>query len=132
MLKKILLGLLLSVSLVGCSQVTDTIEQANQTVEQVNETVDKVNEAVDVVNGDTLSIEVPTDYDGEVLMDLLKDKHTIDEKDGFVNSVDDLVADANKKEFLAIYINGKMANKGAKDLKLKSGDIVKFKIETWQ
>lgn len=132
MLKKILLSLLLSVSLVGCSQVTDTIDKANQTVEQVNETVNNVNKVVEVVNGNSLTIEVPNDFDGKVLMELLKANHTIDEKDGFINSVDGLVADASKKEFLAIYHNGEMATVGANDLVLKSGDKVEFKVEIWQ
>lgn len=68
----------------------------------------------------------------ESLMEILKDNFIVIEDKGFLNGVDDLVANPDDKEFLSIYVNEEMAMTGATDIYLNNGDTVKISIENWE
>lgn len=49
----------------------------------------------------------------------------------FVTSIDGTKADSKKREFWALYVNGKMAEVGAGSYKVQNGDAITWKIETY-
>jgi hypothetical protein len=119
-MRKLLLSVVLTSTLVfaGCNGVENEVRQEQQ-----------VSQYVKIKVGDSVrKLKIQND---DVLMNVLEENFVVQEKDGFINGVDEMVADANKKEFIAIYVNDESALKGASDLKLKDGDNVELKIETW-
>lgn len=83
---------------------------------------------------ETVSIEIKfgKESEGKTLMDEVKSVANVKEENGFITGIDNLVANPDKKEFIAIYINGEMAQVGADSLILKNGDKVEFKLEKWE
>lgn len=128
MLKKLMLSLLLVVGVIaGCSQV----DEKESTVEQVEQVESVVSIQVVDIDG-TLIDKDAVISDGDVLMDVLKENFEVEETDGFINGIDTVVADADNKEFLAIYVNDEMAMVGANELELNNGDKVEIVVETWE
>lgn len=72
------------------------------------------------------------EQEGKTLMESIKSIAEVEEKDGFINGIEDMVANPDEKEFIAIYVNNEMAMVGANDLVLKSGDKVEFKLESFK
>ena len=81
--------------------------------------------------GDLFSSEVDFE-DGDVLLDVLVEYFEVDETNGFIKGINNVVADADNKEFLALYVNEEMAMVGAGELELSDGDYVQLVIETWE
>ncbi len=52
-------------------------------------------------------------------------------KNAFITSINDRVADKNKHEFWAFYVNGKQAQVGAGSYILHPADKIEWKIETY-
>ncbi|MBI4092314.1 MAG: DUF4430 domain-containing protein [Candidatus Kerfeldbacteria bacterium] len=68
--------------------------------------------------------------DGKNALELLTAKHQVVETDGFVNSID---GRANTKVFYwFLYVNGKLAEVGAKDAVTKSSDSLEWKYEEFK
>lgn len=72
--------------------------------------------------------EVPFD-EGDVLYDIMVNNFTVEVTDGLITSIDGHSQDKAADKYWMYDINGEMALKGAKDLTLKSGDQVLFKLE---
>jgi urease gamma subunit len=122
-MKKIILSLVLALGvLAGCGQVAEQPEETRI----VQETPQKGQGTVEV------EIVIEAEHDGKTLMEVVKEVAEVQEADGFINGVNDMVADPDKKEFIGIYVNGEMAMVGANDLVVNSGDEVEFKKETWE
>lgn len=61
---------------------------------------------------------------------LLKEKTTIEQdKTGMVVSINSRLADPDKHEYWAFYINKNLAPVGPSSYKTKSGDLIEWKIE---
>lgn len=52
-------------------------------------------------------------------------------ENAFVTAIDGRVADPQKKEFWAFYVNGKQAEVGAGTYVIKNSDTIEWKIETY-
>lgn len=127
-MKKVLLALFLTVSvmLVGCNDGgTDSQNTKEEQKVELAATIEIVKES------ETVSKEVSFE-EGEALMDIAKSNFEVQEKDGFINGIDGMTANAENKEFISIYVNDEMASKGANDLVSNDGDKVSFKLETWE
>lgn len=62
----------------------------------------------------------------QTLLEALKDTFKVEEKSGFITSIDGKKQDETAKKYWMFDINGKMADKGAADIHLKKGDKVAF------
>lgn len=61
---------------------------------------------------------------------ILKETHSVDASDqGFVNSIDGVKP--AEKQYWALYINGQLADKGAKDIITKSSDKIEWKLDSF-
>lgn len=125
-MKKIILSLVLTLGvLAGCAtQVDKPVEQPKQEQLSLNEVYQKDSDRLIEIQ-----FEIGESQGGKTLMEVVKANAKVNEKDGFINMVNDLKADSSNNEFIAIYVNGEMAQVGANDLLLKSGDVVQFKLE---
>ena len=57
-------------------------------------------------------------------------KVTLDNS-GLVDSINGVKADSSKKEYWAFYVNGEYAKVGPADYKVRQGDTIEWKIETF-
>ena len=64
----------------------------------------------------------------QTLLEALKENFKVEEKGGFITSIDGKKQDEAAKKYWMFDINGKMADKGAADIQLKEGDKVAFYI----
>lgn len=128
-MKKLLLSIVLSLGLLFTSACGSTTAQDEPNIVDIQEQQATI-EVVDS-EGDSFSSDVDFE-DGDVLLDALVEYFEVDETDGFINGINDVVADADNKEFLAIYVNEEMAMVGAAELELSDGDYVQLIIETWE
>ena len=63
-------------------------------------------------------------------MTLLKETHTVEASDqGFVNTIDGIKP--AEKQFWALYVNGQLADKGAKEIITKSSDTIEWKLDSF-
>lgn len=53
------------------------------------------------------------------------------DKSGLVDSINGVKVDSSKKEYWAFYVNGEYAKVGPADYKVKQGDTIEWKIETF-
>ncbi len=78
-------------------------------------------------NNDYFSYEGVADKDA---LTLLKEKTTVtQDKTGMVVSINGRLADPDKNEYWAFYINKNLAPVGPSSYKTKSGDLIEWKIE---
>lgn len=72
---------------------------------------------------------------GATALQLLSTTHKIatkgQNKNAFVTTIDGRLADAQKREFWAFYVNGKQAEVGAGSYLVKNNDTIEWKIETY-
>lgn len=71
---------------------------------------------------------------GQTALEVLKSEHKVETKNfsgvgEYVKSIDGLEESVGKN-FWAFYVNGTQSQTGAGDYKLKSGDVVEWKLET--
>lgn len=67
---------------------------------------------------------------GKNALELLKEKAKVEQdKSGLVVSINNKVADLNKKEFWSFYVNGKQASVGPEQYQTKDSDVIEWKIE---
>lgn len=126
-MKKIILSLALTLGLItGCAVHNEKpVEQPKQEQVSLNEVPQKGQGTVEI------NFTAKESQNGKTLMEVIKASAKIKDDKGFITSINDMVADQDKKEFIAIYVNEKMAQVGAEDLVLKTGDKVSFKIQNY-
>ena len=128
-MKRLLLSIVLTLGLLFTSACGSTTVQDEPNIVDIQEQQVTI-EVVDS-EGDSFSSDVDFE-DGDVLLDVLVEHFEVDETGGFINGINDVVADADNKEFLALYVNEEMAMVGAAELELSDGDYVQFIVETWE
>lgn len=73
---------------------------------------------------------------GSTALDLLKKTATVktqgERENTFVTQIDGILADANKKEFWAFYVNDKQSDTGAGSYKLQKNDHIEWKREKFK
>lgn len=118
---------LLLLVLVGCSQTTISHKTTSSSSTETVKTTAKL-----IVKKDEKVLEKNVTFKkGESVLDLLKSNYTIEDKDGFITSIDGLKQDESANKYWMFKINDEVASKGAKDITVKSGDKIEFYQETF-
>lgn len=65
--------------------------------------------------------------DGKNALDLLKANHEVVEEGGFITAIDK--RPNTTSSYWMLYVNGKLAEKGAKDIATTSGDAIEWRFE---
>lgn len=118
---------LLLLVLVGCSQTTISHKTTSSSSTEAVKTTAKL-----IVKKDEKVLEKNVTFKkGESVLDLLKSTYTIEDKDGFITSIDGLKQDKSANKYWMFKINDEVASKGAKDITVKNGDKIEFYQETF-
>ncbi|MCD5030301.1 MULTISPECIES: DUF4430 domain-containing protein [Enterococcus] len=67
----------------------------------------------------------------ETLLQVLKENFKVEEKDGFIQSIEGHDQDESTNKYWTFTINEKMGEKGANEIKLKNKDQVEFDLSTY-
>lgn len=68
----------------------------------------------------------------DTLLQTLKNHFNVEEKNGFITSIENHAQDTNKNKYWTFTINGKMSEKGANEIKLKNKDQVVFDLNEFK
>ncbi|MBI2984832.1 MAG: DUF4430 domain-containing protein [Candidatus Kerfeldbacteria bacterium] len=120
--KKIIPSVVLSIFLLGagCS-FTQTVKVSTNS--QGDSNVNAANAKANQAQGVRYAGE-----DGKNALELLQAEHQVDVSDqGFVNAIDS--RPPGDREYWAFYVNGKLADVGAKEYQTKSRDTIEWKLE---
>ncbi len=69
---------------------------------------------------------------GDTVMDLLEEYHTVEEESGMVTAIDGVSQDPASQTYWMYKVNGQLAEKGASELLVQSGDQIEFYLETFE
>ena len=141
-MKKWLLLLSASFILTACGEQTtetstDTTSQETSSVVEDASTEDVVTVEVTIsVTEDGELIEngeqVVEVEEGALLLDVMKENFEIEETDTFINAINGVEQDATANKWWLFDVNGEMAQKGAAETELKAGDLIEWKLETYE
>ena len=109
-----------AVSLAACGKQAEAPKKATVSKDTATITLDFEN---DKKVDKTKKITIIKD---QTLLDALKENFKIEEKSGFITSMDGKAQDQAANKYWMFDVNGKMADKGAADIHLKKGDTVAF------
>lgn len=109
-----------AVSLAACGNQSEPAKKPTTSQETATITLDFEN---DKKIDEKKTVTIVKD---QSLLDALKANFKIEEKGGFITSIDGKAQDEAAKKYWLFDINGKMADKGAADIHLKKGDKVAF------
>ena len=109
-----------AVSLAACGKQAEAPKKATVSKDTATITLDFEN---DKKVDKTKKITIIKD---QTLLDALKENFKIEEKSGFITSIDGKAQDQAADKYWMFDVNGKMADKGAADIHLKKGDTVAF------
>ncbi|MBO0454406.1 DUF4430 domain-containing protein [Candidatus Enterococcus murrayae] len=133
MKKKILVFTLLASLLAfsGCTTKEADSTDKSTTKEEVSSSKKaEVTSTITLLDGDKeLSKKEIAFQDGEKLFDVLEKNYEIEDNDGMISSIDGHAQDEKNKKYWVFTINDEQVNSGAKDVVLKDGDRVVFKLE---
>ena len=129
--KQLLLsGLILGMFLIsGC---TTQANEATLTTTTTQESVSPVEQTATIIlqeDGKEITKEVVSFEPGAVVFDVMDEHFEIVHQDGFITSIDGMTQDEAANKYWLYDINGEMALKGAKEIKLQAGDEILFKLE---
>ncbi|WP_430611802.1 DUF4430 domain-containing protein [Enterococcus sp. DIV0876] len=125
-LSTIIIGLFV---LSGCQ--TDQVSSQAST-EATSEVVASSVKIVLTDGDDTIDSKTVSYQSGETLMDVLTDNFDIEEKDGFITSIEGHAQDESQNKYWTFTINGEMGAKGADETTLESGDQVDFALSVYE
>lgn len=111
----------------GCQSPTTTEQssaQSQATTKKVTITLQE--------EGKELSAKNVTYQPNQTLLELLKKQFSVKEDNGFVTAIDGHAQDKDKGLYWTLTINGKMAEKGANDIKLSPNDQIVFNLATFK
>lgn len=142
-MRKLLLNLLTVfvaiLVLVGCTaEEPSNAPKENQESQAENGNSEQNNELTASI---TISLDQETEIieekdvsfeEGALLLDVLKENFEIEEKDGFVTSIEGISAKEGETKFWAFFVNGEMATVGAGEYEVKSGDSISFDFQSWE
>ncbi|MGX7023281.1 DUF4430 domain-containing protein [Vagococcus hydrophili] len=136
-MKKIVGLVVLLVALTGCgSKQADTTKDSNQQASSsAVASSEKTEKAVKVVLQEdgkefsTKEIEIKEDA---ILGDVMADNFKIGEENNMISSIDDKKQDAKAQKYWIYQVNGKEAEVGANEYKLKAGDEVIWNLSKFE
>ncbi|MGX7204068.1 DUF4430 domain-containing protein [Enterococcus pingfangensis] len=132
-MKRSILAFTLLVSLLAFSGCTT--KEAGTTENSSTEAVSSSKEAeiqasITLLDGEKELSKKEVEFkDGEKLFDVLAENYAIEDKDGMITSIDGHKQDDKNNKYWVFTVNDEEVNSGAKDVVLKNGDRVVFKLE---
>jgi hypothetical protein len=133
-MKKIIVPLIIVIFLLsGFYIINSRVQKQNSSViSSVTITKYKVSQQIVPIEKQSISYDA---IENETALELLQKTETAKIKgsgaNAYVTQIGDRIASDGKKEFWAFYVNGKLADVGAGSYKLKNGDTIMWKIETY-
>ncbi|MGP4076977.1 DUF4430 domain-containing protein [Halobacillus sp. K22] len=122
--------LLTAGTLSGCG--TQKEEQANAVQEEEKQEV-SVQIEISKNNGEeTLADKELSVEEGATLLNVMEDNFEVEQSDGFINSIEGISGDQEKKMAWMYTINGEEAQVGANEYELKQGDEIVFDYHSWE
>ncbi|GAB2021184.1 DUF4430 domain-containing protein [Pseudolactococcus yaeyamensis] len=110
----------ITVALAACGNKTETPKKSTVSQDTATITLDFENDKkIDATKTITIS-------KSQSLLEALKANFKIEEKDGFITSIEGKAQNQAANQYWLFDINGKMAEKGVADIQLKKGDTVAF------
>lgn len=117
------IALLLTVVLtfVGCKNNSNTDSTSNEY---------KLQATIELIeDGESFKKETLNFNEGEKLLDVMKRNLEVEEKDGFITSIEGHRQDEKTNKYWLYTVNGKMAEVGANQFELHDKDEVVFTLE---
>lgn len=105
----------------------NTAENSEQQEEATVRIVLSKNKEAEILEEKEVEIE-----EGDNLLDVMKENFDIEEEGGFINSLEGLALDEEKKMSWMFSINDEMSMVGAAEVELKDGDIINFDYQSWE
>ncbi|WPS85988.1 DUF4430 domain-containing protein [Brevibacillus halotolerans] len=112
------------VSVMGCSN--NEVAQNTSAEEKVE---NKIVVEVSSDQGKTKIAEKTIQFKGDqTLYELMKTNFKVEDDNGFITSIEDVKQNPTEKKYWLYEVNGVPAVTGAKDLKVKDGDVIKWDL----
>lgn len=121
-LLSIFLLLAVAITFVGCknNSNTDSTTSGEYSLEATIELIE---------DGESFKKETLNFNEGEKLLDVMKRNLEVEEKDGFITSIEGHAQDEASNKYWLYTVNGKMAEVGANQFELHDRDEVIFTLE---
>lgn len=114
----------------GCATNTPETKNTSSNESSTSQAIAQTTATIVItVDGKEVENKEVSFNEGDVLYDVMTANFEIEDQDGFINSIDGQAQDESAGKYWMYDLNGEMALEGAKDLVLKSGDTVLFKLE---
>lgn len=114
----------------GCATNTPETKNTSSNESSTSQAIAQTTATIVItVDGKEVENKEVSFNEGDVLYDVMAANFEIEDQDGFINSIDGQSQDESAGKYWMYDLNGEMALEGAKDLVLKSGDTVLFKLE---
>lgn len=114
--------------LMACSTNEEVEPQDSTTNEMGDVTIIISEEEADEVYSED---EIPIEEDA-ILMDVMKENYDIEEEEGFIHSIDGVVAEEDDQKAWIYSVNGEEALVGAEEYELSIDDEVVFDLQGWE
>lgn len=121
-LLSILLLLAVAITFVGCKNHSNT-DSTTSSEYSLEATIELIEDGVSFKK-ETLNFN-----EGEKLLDVMKRNLEVEEKDGFITSIDSHNQDEDSNKYWLYTVNGEMAEVGANQFELHDRDEVIFTLE---
>ena len=132
-MKKIfsLLTLAFALLLVGCGSSQTNTDKGSSSADSSVKKELKISISI-APDGQEKSEKTVAVEEGKTAMDALKKAYKVEEKDGFITSIDGHAQDEAKGLYWMFKVNGEMAPKSANQITVKDGDKLEFYQEVYQ
>ena len=132
-MKKIfsLLTLAFALLLVGCGSSQTNTDKGSSSADSSVKKELKISISI-APDGQEKSEKTVAVEEGKTAMDALKKAYKVEEKEGFITSIDGHAQDEAKGLYWMFRVNGEMAPGGADQITLKDGDKLEFYQEVYQ
>ncbi|SFF62444.1 protein of unknown function [Halobacillus alkaliphilus] len=114
----------------GCG--TQTEEKANVGQEEEKQEV-SVQVEISKNNGEeTLADKDISVEEGTTLLKVMENNFEVEQSEGFINSIEGIAGNQEKKMAWMYTINGEEAQVGANEYEVKQGDVIVFDYHSWE
>ncbi|MCA0982977.1 DUF4430 domain-containing protein [Halobacillus yeomjeoni] len=129
--------LLLSVLLAGgvlsgCGTVQQDGSQASASQQEEKEEISVVVKITKQNGEEKLVDQEISVEEGSTLMELMKENFDVEESEGFINEIEGISMNQEKKMAWMYTINGEEAMVGANEYQLEQGDVIVFDYHSWE
>ena len=133
-MKKIIGILTATLLLTACGQATSNTNATTKSVEtttaaQTTSVTLNITKDGQAIEGSPFTL---TFKEGDNLLDVMKAQLKIVEKDGFISSINGVEQVPSEQKYWLFDVNGQMSPVGAKEVLLKAGDVIDWKLNKLQ